>query len=107
MSKEKFNGQVVQGQVNAFKYHFIGENLSFLMGQILTIIDASVIGEQNKAVKDLIRGKFSETQTYFYDMSWKPKIENENEGHEPRCNWEDGLIPYTEGVKHSFTKNPL
>lgn len=39
-------------------YHFIQEEMGHMMGEILTIIDASIIGTQNKAIKDLIKTIF-------------------------------------------------
>ena len=57
----------------ALQYSIIQPNLSGLMGKILTIIDASIPGEQNKAVKDLVKNSFNETQNWFYDISHSRK----------------------------------
>jgi hypothetical protein len=45
--------------------------ISFLLGDILTIIDASISGEQqNKAIKDIIKQKFSTRQDWITKLSY-------------------------------------
>jgi hypothetical protein len=46
--------------------------LSFLLGEVLTIIDASTEGEKNKAIKDLIKDKFSKRQNYITQITTPP-----------------------------------
>lgn len=79
---------------NAFKYPLVSENLDHLLGQVLTIIDASTEGEKNKAIKDLIKDKFSKKHEWFSELSWK-ELEPEGSGHKLRNYWEDNLIPIT------------
>jgi hypothetical protein len=43
---------------------FIMDTMRKLMGRTLTIIDASTSGQQNKAMKDLIRGIFSDEMEF-------------------------------------------
>lgn len=42
---------------------------NFLHGKILTIIDASFTGTQNKAVKDLVRKSFREQMDWMAELS--------------------------------------
>lgn len=65
--------------LNAFKLDFVRENISHLLGEILTVIDASLEGEKNKAVKDLIKDKFSKKQDWFSECAFK-QLPKENEG---------------------------
>jgi hypothetical protein len=54
----------------ALKFGCIQPNISGLEGKILTIIDASISDkEQNKAIKDLVRGEFRNTIDWFYQIS--------------------------------------
>lgn len=73
------------------------------MGEILTIVDASTEGDKNKAIKDLIKKSFSERQGWISELSWK-QTEPDGQGHLPRKDWEDGLIPMisTGGKIYSF-----
>ena len=86
---------------NAFKLGLVTENLNHLMGQILTVVDASTDGDKNKAMKDLIREKVSLKHQWFCDMAWRQE-ETEGSGHSPRDVWEDDLVPFEESKKHSF-----
>ena len=85
----------------AFKSYFVIEELSNLLGQILTVIDASTTGEQNQAMKSLVREKFGTKQDYFSELGYK-QVEEKGEGHGPRNHWEDALVPYNASVKNSF-----
>lgn len=49
-------------------YTSIEPQIRFLQGKVLTIIDASIIGSQNKAVKDLIKRVFSEQLTWLLQI---------------------------------------
>ena len=40
------------------QYQQIEWELGNLIGRVLTIIDASIIGQQNKAIKDLVKQEF-------------------------------------------------
>jgi hypothetical protein len=53
----------------AFKSSFVIDNLSDLLGKVLTIVDASTSGVQNKAMKDLIREKFNLKQDWFDEVA--------------------------------------
>lgn len=39
-------------------YNLIQEEFNHVLGEVLTVIDASVIGQQNKAIKDIIKSIF-------------------------------------------------
>jgi len=70
---QKQNKEPVVGYVNnvAIKPWYVIENLRELLGSVLTIIDASIADPmQNKAIKDLIRDKFSNKQNFFSEISW-------------------------------------
>lgn len=62
-------------EVLAFRYDFVQDNLNNLLGQVLTVVDASVDGEKNKAVKDLIREKFHSKMGWFGEVAHSPKDE--------------------------------
>ena len=47
----------------------VNAQLSYLLGEVLTIIDASIDGIKNKAVKDLIKDKFSKRQNYLIEIT--------------------------------------
>lgn len=86
---------------NAFKLGFVNENLSHLLGEVLTVIDACMTGDQNKATKDLMRRSFSDKQSWFSELAWKEQ-EKEGEAHGPHQLWESGLIPVDPSKKYSF-----
>lgn len=94
-------GSVPLDAHNAFKMEFVNTNLSNLLGEVLTVIDASTQGEQNKAMKDLIRRSFSDKQNWFYELSWKLEEEAE-EAHGPRQEWERGIVPVDNSRIYSF-----
>lgn len=50
-------------------YDEIESQIKFLQGKVLTIIDASLLGEQKKAVKDLINQQFSEQLNWIYELT--------------------------------------
>lgn len=74
---------------NALRLSLIRENVEHLMGKVLTIIDASVLGEQNKAVKDLIKNSFYQKQDWFVELAWwlTPKEQGRLIN-----DWEGGLV---------------
>lgn len=39
-------------------YDFVQNEMNHMLGEVLTVIDASVTGAQNKAVKDIVKGIF-------------------------------------------------
>lgn len=51
----------------------IHKQVQFLEGKVLTIIDASMTGTQNKAIKDLIKVAFSDQLTYIRTLCY-PEI---------------------------------
>ena len=87
--------------LNAFKISLIGKNLNDLQGKILTIIDASVEGDKNKAIKDLIKREFSDKHDWFYELSYVEQLADD-EGKIPRNEYEDGLVPFESGKKYYF-----
>lgn len=66
MSREKLVGKTPT-VFNGFTSEVISMNLSGLLGEILTIVDASISGDQNKAIKDLIKQSVSRKQDFFFD----------------------------------------
>ncbi len=86
---------------NALKQELVTENLSSLLGEILTIIDASTEGDKNKAIKDLMRQTFSKKMDWIFSLSFKEQM-GENEVKGIKDQWEDGLIPYKDGDTYSF-----
>lgn len=80
---------------NAIKVNLISDELSNLLGQVLTIIDASTDGEKNKAIKDLVREKFNKKQDFFFELAYKEQ-EKEGNGHAPAMYWEQHLVVFDE-----------
>lgn len=39
-------------------YFFVTGQMRTLLGKVLTVVDASITGQQNKAIKDIIKGIF-------------------------------------------------
>lgn len=61
------DGEDVQSKY-AFCLYNLKYNFNFLLGNVLTIIDATGMNEkQLKAVKDLVRSKFTQTMDQLYD----------------------------------------
>jgi hypothetical protein len=58
---------------NLFEACRVTDNLSELLGEVLTIIDASTEGEKNNAIKGLIRHRFSEMQSWFTRLAYEDK----------------------------------
>lgn len=55
----------------ALTYSFVMDVLRKIMGKTLTVIDASVSDkQQNKAIKDLIRGIISDEMSFAADMAF-------------------------------------
>ena len=53
----------------ALKFSLIQPNVSGLEGKILTIIDASEVGEKRDAIKDLVKQEFRKTLNWFYEVT--------------------------------------
>lgn len=53
-----------------FGFDTIQTQVKFLQGKVLTVIDAAIIGQQNKAIKDLINKMFSEQLTYISQLCY-------------------------------------
>lgn len=98
---------IMPGGRNAFTLDLVSENLRHLIGEVLTVIDASTEGEKNKAIKDLIKDKFEKKFSWFSELSWKEldrveKFESKDiesrkialELNNPREEWEGGLVPF-------------
>ncbi len=101
MKKNELRQDITPNGVNAFKLNLVSDNLSHLMGEVLTVIDASVEGERNKAMKDLIKRAFSDKQGWFSELAWKYE-EEIGSGHGPHNDWEAGLVPYDQDKTYSF-----
>lgn len=58
---------------NVFGTSFVNAHLSHLMGEVLTVIDATIDEERKlKATKDLIRDKFSSKMDWLYEQANYP-----------------------------------
>jgi hypothetical protein len=56
----------------AIRYWKIEDDIRYLSGQILTIIDASIVDkEQSVAIKSLIKDRVSDTLCIYQDLSFK------------------------------------
>jgi len=86
----------------ALKTPFVINEISNLLGQILTIVDASTEGEKNIAMKSLIKERFGIKQDYLNDFAYKQIEDSSHEGHNPRNHWEDSLVPYEMDKRYSF-----
>lgn len=68
-SQEMFE-LVQDGTERAFRFDLVSQHLRWLMGQVLTVIDASIENPNKlKAVKDLIKDKFSYKIDWLYELS--------------------------------------
>jgi len=59
------------GSEKFFAYGIIQAQVKFLQGKVLTVVDASLVGEQKKAVKDLINKMFSEQLSYICQLCYE------------------------------------
>lgn len=65
------NSYFVQKGERLFSHSFILDTYRKVMGRTLTIIDASIVDKQhNKAVKDLLRGVFSDEMDFSTNFAW-------------------------------------
>lgn len=51
-----------------FRFDLVSRHLRWLQGEVLTVIDAAIDGEKNKAIKDLIKDKFSSKIDWMYQL---------------------------------------
>lgn len=58
------------GKTEKLDYQSVESQVKFLQGKVLTIIDASITGTQNKAIKDLINRAFSEQLTWIVQLCY-------------------------------------
>lgn len=58
------------GKIESLGYTQIESQIKFLQGKVLTVIDASVTGTQNKAIKDLVKRAFSEQLTWIAQLCY-------------------------------------
>lgn len=47
----------------------VGAQMSFLQGEVLTIVEAAISGPQLNAVKDLVKRAFRDRQRYMRELS--------------------------------------
>lgn len=79
-NKKSLVGKVCSTEgLNAFKLSLVNENLDNLLGEVLTIIDASIDGDKNKPIKDLIKSQFHRKQDQFCDFAWTEWDEHEDQ----------------------------
>ncbi len=72
---ELFNGEYL------LRFSFAKDILRKLMGQTLTVIDASIVdSRQNKAAKDIIRNSYNEELCFLSDMSFDQEVIQRNIG---------------------------
>jgi len=65
---------IVQDGERLFSHSYILDTYRKIMGRTLTIIDASIIDHRhNKAVKDLLRGVFSDEMEASANFAWSKK----------------------------------
>jgi len=86
---------------NLFKLSFIIDNISHLLGQTLTVIDASLEGEKREAVKDLIKERFSKKQDWFCEVAWYDVPQGQNTANlktSPAMDWFVGVVSL-DGIK--------
>lgn len=60
----------------AFTRSFINDQYDLIAGKILTVIDAVMAGEQNKATKDIIRNIMSDAHQTIWDLAWMKEEKN-------------------------------
>lgn len=98
MSKIKQNNQFPSGTSYALKAYLVNDNISHLLGKVLTVIDASTEGDKNKAIKDLLRKTFEETQNWIWEMGCHKK-----DPTTPKLEWYDGLVEIKSEIHQSTT----
>ena len=77
--------QLTRGEYfeNYFRYSFVARHLRWLMGEVLTIIDATIDDERKlKATKDLVKDKFSSKMDWIYQQAGTPEDEESSVGVE-------------------------
>ena len=71
-----FQEPLERGEEKALRFSLASRHLRWLQGEILTIIDATLRDErQLKAVKDLVRDKFSSKISWLYEQCGTPESE--------------------------------
>lgn len=88
--------------LNAFKLRLVSDCLNDLMGKVLTVIDASVEGEKNKAMKDIIRNEFYSKHGWFAELAWKELKTDKDPEDNPHViyDWEPYLVALDGKVYH-------
>lgn len=67
----------VKSEPKAMEYVAIEGQIKYLMGNILTVIDAVMPeGEQKKSTKDLIKDKFSQQLNWIYELCGYPEVDS-------------------------------
>jgi len=87
--------QVDKGNV-AFTRSFINNQYDLITGKILTVIDAVMTGEQNKATKDIIRNIMSDSHQTIWDLCWMKEVKDGITARQ----WYD-IVPLTEEQKNT------
>lgn len=80
----------------ALKVWLVNQNISSLLGEILTIVDASTDGEKNKAIKDLVKERFGNKQDWFIEMVYHRDIPDVSDKTKLREDWMDGVVKVVE-----------
>lgn len=63
-----------RGEKAVMEYSLIEQQIKWLMGEILTVIDATIDDERKlKAVKDIIKDKFSNKLNWIYELCGMPE----------------------------------
>ncbi len=73
----------VESDPKPMEFSAIQAQLKFLMGKVLTVVDATYQDkEQKKAVKDLIKDSFSGQLNWIYELCGYPEVNNDNSKEE-------------------------
>jgi hypothetical protein len=75
VSIDKYEGMCEE---KALSHSYVMNTLKKLMGRTLTLIDASIVDKtQNKSVKDIIRGIYSDEMNFLSDITYNQEMMNE------------------------------
>lgn len=77
IGKEEFMYERDTGE-NYMRFSLISKQLRYLMGAILTIIEATVDEKKLKPTKDLIKDKFSEKISWIFEQCGLPQEEDQH-----------------------------
>ena len=83
----KFEKEKGSGISCVADYSFVQSRMNLLLGQVLTLVDASITNSQNKAMKDIIKGIFVEEYCQLtemmHDEAWLKKVTTFDDDNKP------------------------